>query len=152
LGLAVRAVALKLLGDRVSAASARVKADLAAELTVGDRKTAALTDGTAVGSVTYAKGRVTARVVNPNALADWVADNFPDEVQPQVRPAFLTAILDASKRAGQPMTPDGTLDVPGVVVGASEPYLTVRPDPAATDALVEAVRANGLLALETDPS
>lgn len=146
-GLAVQAMALRVLADKVRERSDAVKAELAAGLDVGDRKTATLDDGTIVGSVSYARGRISARVTDPSALADWVADTYPDEVVPQVRPAFLAAILDASKRAGQPMTPDGNLDVPGVVVGHADPYLSVRPDPDAVPALLEATRASLALAI-----
>lgn len=151
-GLAVQAVALRALADQVQTRAATVRGELQAALDVGDRKTATLEDGTPVGSITYAKGRVTARVSDERAFTEWVLENYPDEVVPLVRSSFRDAVLKATAAAGCPMTPDGNLDVPGVELGASAPYLTVKPDPKALPALVDAIRANQLLALDAgDP-
>jgi hypothetical protein len=147
-GLAVQSVALRVLGDKVAERAAAVKQELADAMTVGDRKTAALGDGTVVGSITYAKASWTAKVTDSRALARWVQLHYPDEVEPTVRPAFLSAILAASKQACLPMTPDGTLDVPGIAVVKGDPYISIRPDKAAEPALIDAIRANQALALE----
>jgi hypothetical protein len=146
--LAVQAVAMKVLADQVKARDIGVRRELQAALDVGDRKTATLDDGTKVGAITYANGRVTARVNDEQAFTEWVLANYPDEVVPLVRSSFRDAILKATTGAGQPMTPDGNLDVPGVVLGASAPYLTVKPNPDAIPALVDAIRANQLLSLD----
>jgi hypothetical protein len=133
------------LGKRVGKAKDTVKDQLAAELEPGDRKVARLASGIEVGSVTFTRGRASAGVINPRTLTEWVAANYPDEMEQQIRPTFLTAILEASKKAGVPMTPDGTV-VPGIWVGFTEPYLAAKP--TNVDALVDAIRAGQLLALE----
>lgn len=149
-GLAVQAVALRLLADKVAERANRIRQELADALDVGDRKTAALDTGQAVGQIIYAKASWTAKVIDSCALAEWVNTHYPSEVQlvPTVRPAFLAAILAASKQACLPMAPDGTLDVPGITVTKGDPYITIKPDKAAEPALIEALRANQALALE----
>jgi hypothetical protein len=59
--------------------------------------------------------------------------HYPTETElvVAVRPAFLTAIKTASAEAGQPCTPDGTLDVPGLAVSVGQPFIAARPAPAA---------------------
>lgn len=150
-GLAVQAVALRVLADKVTQRASEVRAALAEALDPGDRKTAALDDGTKVGTVTYTSAAWSARVTDPKAFADWVAAHYPTEVEVTVRPAFRDAVLRASKQACVPMTPDGQLDVPGVQVTKGDPYVAVRPDPAALPALVDAIRANQTLALDATP-
>jgi hypothetical protein len=145
--LAVQLIALRVLAERVRERADRVKAELAAVLDVGDRKTARLANGVDVGSITYTNGRTTVRVVNERALADWVADRYPDEVVPQVRASTLQAIKDATVRAGLPMMPDGTADVPGLQIVDGEPYLSARPKADALPVLVDAIRANQILVL-----
>lgn len=149
-GLAVQAVALRLLADKVAERANRIRRELADALDVGDRKTAALDDGQAVGQIVYAKASWSAKVTDERALTAWVSANYPSEVElvPTIRPAFKAAILAASKQACVPMAPDGTLDVPGVVVTKGDPYITITPDKAAEPALIEALRANQALALE----
>lgn len=144
--LPVEAVALKVLSDRVAARQAEVKQALAAEMVEGDRSSARLADGTAVGSVTYAKGKTTARVVNETQLTKWVAENHPDDIVQTVRPSFLASMLNAAAKAGAPVTEDGEL-LPGVDVVQSNGYLSVRPDPEAVPALIDAIRANMELSL-----
>lgn len=150
-GLAIQAVALKVLADRVDVRQRAVKRELAAALDPGDRKTAALDDGTKVGTVTYSSPDKRARVVNDRTLADWVADHYPDEVIPTVRPAFLALLLDTAKKSGTAVDVNTGEVIPGIDVGDTTPYLSVRPDPEAVGALVDAIRAGQLLALEEVP-
>lgn len=148
-GIAVKLVAAKVLTDRLQAYTADLKEQMAAMLDEGDRKTAALGNGTKCGTVTYTKGRVTARVVDDAALLAWVQANHPDEVVSQVRPSFLTALLDDAKKAGAAVSRETGELVPGVEVWMGTPYLSVKPDPAAVPALADAIRAGQLLALES---
>jgi hypothetical protein len=151
-GLAVQLIALRVLADKVGERITVVKGALQQALDVGDRKTATLDSGAPVGSITYAKGRVTPRVVDERAFTEWVLEQYPDEVVPQVRPAFRDAVLKTTRDAGVPMTPDGTLDVPGIELRPGTPYLTAKPNPDAVPLLLDAMRASALLAIETtDP-
>ena len=137
-GLAVQLIALRVLEVRVKARIGEVKAELQTSMGVGDRVKARMVDGKAVGSVTYTEGRETVRVVDARALADFVADNWPDEVIPQVRPSFLKAVQDMFLHGDA---------IPGLDLVTGEPYLSARPDPDAVGALVDAIRANQELAL-----
>lgn len=148
--LAVQAVSLKVLADMVAERQREVKSDLAESMVQGDRKSARLANGESVGSVTFTNGSPVARVVDERALVAWVTAMYPEEVETQIRPAFREAILKASAGAGMPMCPDGTADVPGIELGHSTPYLTVRPDKAKLPLLMDALRANALLAIEGD--
>jgi hypothetical protein len=145
-GLAVQAVALKALADRVAERLEEVKAELAEAIGPGDRTAARLNDGTKVGTVTYTNAAVRARVLHPGELSRWVQANYPDEIVPVVRPSFEKLLLDTSKKAGQPCSPDGEVDVPGIEVYTGRPYLTIRPEgwglTAAWPKWVEVLTAN----------
>lgn len=147
-GLAVQAVALKVLADKVTERQATVKAELQAALTIGDRKTAALADGTVVGSVTYAKGSNTAKVVDVHAFTEWVLANYPDEVVPLVRDSFKAVLLKGPQVDGQVIDDRTGEVVPGVEVSTSNAYIQTKPNADAIPALVQAIIANGMIALE----
>jgi hypothetical protein len=147
-GLAVQAVALRALAQRVTQRLDTIKGQLAYLIGPGDRTTARLDDGRSIGSISYAKGKVAATVVDEVAFTRWVLANYPHNITQAVRPAFTTAVLESSRRAGVPMAPDGTLEVPGVEVRDGAPYLTVRPDHDAITVAVDAVRAALELAID----
>lgn len=136
---------LKLLSDRVAKAYRQAKDEVAAQLGPEGRKNAVL-DGVKVASVSVTRtGRFS--VHNSAVFVDWVARNYPTEIyeEPTVRPAFLEAIKKASEAAGQPCTPDGTLDIPGVSIG--DPYPLVRKT-AEADLIVENLWMSGRLSID----
>lgn len=138
----IRAAVLKVLVDRISAAFKKAKEEVAVQLGPEGRKNAVL-DGEKLASVSVTKsGRFS--IHNADLFRDWVVRNYPSEVfdQPTVRPAFLDAIKKASEAAGQPCTPDGTLDIPGVSMG--DPYPLVRKVPGA-DKIIEDLWRSGRL-------
>lgn len=142
--LALRAAVLKLLSDKVNAAFKDAKNDMARELGPEGRKNAVL-DGEKLASVSVTKsGRVT--VSSDIQLTRWVEEHYPTEIEQvnQIRPAFLTAILKASEEAGEPCSPRGDLDVPGISIG--DPYPLVRKN-AGADELVEKLWQSGRLTL-----
>lgn len=140
---AEHSIILGQLKAKVVAADKDIRAELDSGMHVGDRLTAVY-DGELIGAVSKTAGRSTATVTDPDKLAAWVAERYPSEVEtkPVVRAAFLNAILDASKEAGEPCTPDGTSGVPGVRVNQGDPYLSVRPTAAAPE-LVARMVADG---------
>jgi hypothetical protein len=146
--LTLRALILRLLRDRIVEHEAANRAALSLAMGVGDRKTVQLPSDdeqdVPVGYATYAKGSTTAYVVDDAKFLAWVQANYPHEVETvsRVRPAFQRVVLDASKKFGAPMAPDGTLDVPGVYVRTGEPQLRIVPDKGdgAQLALIGAVR------------
>jgi hypothetical protein len=143
----IRAAVLKVLVDRITAAFKAAKEDVAVQLGPEGRKNAVL-GGEKLASVSVTKnGRFS--VHNPELFLSWVERNYPSEIYevPSVRPAFLEAIRKASEAAGQPCTPDGTLDIPGVSMG--DPYPLVRKVPGA-DKIIEDMWQKGRLNLDGD--
>jgi hypothetical protein len=158
--LARRLVVLSMLGKRVAEAVAETKDRLAGSLTVGDVKKPTHPDDPRLrlGSVTFAAGKVSAVVTDPAALAAWLGRRYPGKGRLDWVPAdkdefeafretyagervghwipaegLFEAVLAASRAAGEPMSPDGDLDVPGVKVSEGEPYLSVRPATSVPD-------------------
>lgn len=82
-----------------------------------------LPDGTEIATVNVPSASTRVTVTDPDALARWVAEHYPTEVEhkPVVRPAFLERLKDTSKLAGEPCAPDGTLDIPGLEVTSRPP-------------------------------
>lgn len=145
-------VATKVLAAKVADHANALKAEMSAALDPGDRKVAALDDGTKVGTVTYTNGRASVTVTDDVALTAWVQANYPDEVTTvvAVRPAFRAALLDAAKAAGAAVDVRTGEPLPGVSVRDGEPFLTVKPDADGLHALLHAIRASQLLALESE--
>lgn len=146
-GLATRAVALKLLADRVRDERAKVANELAGELSVGSRWTAEV-GGEAVGAVSYAKGRATAAVTDERAFREWVKATHPDEIVEQVRPSYAQWVCDLAKKNGVAADPKTGEIIPGVALSFTDPYVSIRPDAARAHLVIDSMRANGLLALE----
>lgn len=113
----------------------------------GDR-TAWKVDGQQVGGVQITAGAVRARVTDPRALLRWVQANHPTEVatEPVVRAAYLTALLDAAKQAGEPVDPTTGEAVPGIAVEVGDPIVRVVPAKG-SGVLIEAEWRAGRLAI-----
>lgn len=142
--MVLRAAVLKILSDRVNKAFREAKEEAATWLGREGRKNAEF-DGMKVAAVSVTKsGRVT---IDENLLTRWVEANYPTEVETvtKIRPGFLDAIKKASETAGEPCSPLGDLDVPGVSIG--DPYPLVRKADGA-DELVEKLWQSGRLSLD----
>lgn len=141
----IRAAVLKLLSDRLNDAFKAAKLEVAQQLGPEGRKNAVL-DGHKLASISVTKnGRVS--VSDERALTRWVEQNYPTEVETtvKVRPAFLDAIKKASEAAGEPCSPTGELDVPGINIG--DPYPMLRKAPGA-DELIEQMWQAGRLTMD----
>lgn len=132
--LLARAVALRVIADRVKELQDETKASL--HLETGDRLTATL-NGVPIGSVSQTKGRVTASVTDERAFAEWVEERNPDEIRKVVSDFYRKAILDVVKKNGAPVTEDGEV-IPGVSVNESDGYVSVRPNESAADVVARA--------------
>lgn len=132
--LLARAVALRVIADRVKELQDETKASL--HLETGDRLTATL-NGVPIGSVSQTKGRVTASVTDERAFAEWVEERNPDEIRKVVSDFYRKAILDVAKKNGAPVTEDGEV-IPGVSVNESDGYVSVRPNESAADVVARA--------------
>lgn len=132
--LALRALAFRLLQQRVKHADDANRAAIADDFKVKDREVVWLDlDGepVEVGHVRRDKGTITASVVDMGELIDWCEQNYPSEVeeyQPapvtRVRPAFLSKLLADAKANGAAITAEGE-PIPGVEVAAGEPKTVV---------------------------
>lgn len=127
--LALRALAFRLLQQRVKHADEANRAAIADDFKVKDREVVWLDlDGqqVEVGHVRRDKGTVTASVVDMGELIDWCAQNYPTEVeeyQPapvtRVRPSFLAKLLADAKANGAAVTAEGE-PIPGIGVEAGD--------------------------------
>ena len=166
--LALRALSLRLLADRLKLADSVNRAQITDGFNVKDRKVAWLPlDGVPVeiGHVRRDPGSTTATVTDMGALIDWCEQNAPTEVEEyapapvtRVRPAYLSALLDAAKKTGAAVTGDGEV-IPGIDVTVGDPRTVVKPagtleaeaalmaaivaDPAALGSLLGALPAGG---------
>lgn len=143
------AMAAQLVSKLVGEHAGRFKADLLALMadTGAERVRVADDDGTDLGAMSVAAGRVSAKVVDQGAFTAWVADRYPFELVQQVRDAFARKLLDAAAAVGVPVDTVTGEVIPGVEVSTGEPFLTVRPTAAAKDRMRETLRASGLLSL-----
>jgi hypothetical protein len=89
--------ALKPHGD---ALRARITDDFSARKV--EKLGAYLPDGTKIGSVSYRKGAVTARITDDQAALRWAMEKHPEQIMQAVRPAFLAMLLDVAKKDGIP--------------------------------------------------
>lgn len=153
--LSVQAVALKVLEDRVKAERQRVNDQLAKLLDPSDRKSATLPSGTAVGVVSFAKGRASAAITDEAALMAWLeANGYTDAIVPSLSGRYRELLLNLARKCGFPVGPGAEADVPGIAAWTAEPYLSVRPNPDTLPDLLDAIRAEAELAIvgRQDPS
>lgn len=145
--LALAEVVLKVMTERLKQAKNVADAELRSTALPGDRTSAVLPDGTIAGTLSQAKGRVTARVTDRDEFTAWVAETYPGEVETvtttAVRPAFEKAVLDTCKRQGHPVDANG-YEVAGVEVGVGEPYAITKVADGAEDAIAAAYQSGHL--------
>lgn len=143
--LARRLLLLASLESAVAEAVARTKEALAHRMSPGDLKRPQIA-GRPAGSVSYSAGAPRVTVTDPAALLAYVEQHYTTELEltTTIRESFLSAILEATKAAGEPCAPDGTLGVPGLSVLAGMPRITARPDKARAGELWAEARANPL--------
>jgi len=125
--LARQLAALAALAKRVKAHADTARALMATRMSPGETKRALHPDDDHVtlGTISMSVGPRRAAVTNEPALAMWVAANHPDQMVSTVDPAYVEALLEASKAAGEPCSPDGELDIPGLTVTSGDPVLKV---------------------------
>lgn len=86
-----------------------------------------LPDGSVIASITLSKATPRPYVHDERAVVQYVAENYPDEVERQVRPAFKKVLFDAltplDDRAVNTMTGEV---VPGVTFRTSQQSISLR--------------------------
>lgn len=139
---------LKVLSERIKAAKADLERQARDLMEPSDRAAVKL-DGETVGTVTLTAGRTAAKVTDPAELLAWVREQYPTEVVTveQIRPAFLTKLLDTSRGTGIAGVVEETGEVaPGIEVAQGQPYPMIRLT-ADADAVVSAAWKAGRLPL-----
>ena len=135
-----------LITKKISAGNKENKAAAEAELHAGDRRTVVV-EGETLGAVTMTKPRTAYKVTDPDALARWVAEQFPDKVEmvPVPKEWFVKGLLEQAKANGAPITDDGEL-VPGIEEVTGTSYASLKADPDAFSKLAGLI-GSGQLAL-----
>lgn len=148
---ALRAAVLKTLADEVDNRLAEAKEAAKAAFAEAGATQAVpqLPDGTKVATASLAGGDSrSASVTDENALLAWVAANHPGEIVTAIRDTYKKKLLDAAKAAGKPIDPVTGEVVPGITVGKSTPYVSLRFRPGGKDAIATAWRAGELAGIE----
>jgi hypothetical protein len=149
--LTLRAAVLKVLADEVDGrlAAAKEAARAAFRETGTSQAVPELADGTKVATASLAgDGGKSASVTNDAALLAWVAEHHPEEIVSAIRDNYKKKLLDAAKEAGRGVDPATGEVVPGITVGPSTPYVSLRFRPGGRDAVIAAWRAGGLRDIE----
>lgn len=117
---------LKVLSTRIGEAKKNADAEIRDGWKVKDRNAAVLPDGTKIGSVTLAKGKLTADIVNQDAFLEWVLATHPDAVEQvtvtRVNPDFAARMVAFARATGSTADPATGEEVPGLRVQEGDPY------------------------------
>lgn len=140
--LAARFALLKTLGSKLAEAKKAADCEIRDTWTPGDRLTAKLPDGTSLGSVTLAKGRATARLVDEPAYTAWVETTHPEHIETvtitRVDPAYTERLMSAARQLGEAIDGETGTIVPGIRVEQGDPYPTTRLSAGAVEAIARA--------------
>ncbi len=133
---------IKFLAEKLSAAKTSAAEALTSTWRPGDRNAGALPSGAVIASVTYAKGRISARVSDRESFEAWVKENHPTEIETvtttRVNPAYEALLTSAAKQAGVAIDATTGEEVPGITVGQGEPYAIVKLADDAEDLIAQA--------------
>lgn len=149
--LALRLAALTVIADRVEVEREATRAAIVDALDAlgGDSVRAELPDGTRIGKVSITAPKPSARVLDEDALAGWVAETHPTEVVWRVREAYRKVILDRAIAGpdGEAVDPSTGEIIPGIRFSERGRYPSMRfeSDGRAT---VEAAFAAGVIPLD----
>jgi len=149
--LAARMAVLKAITERLKDAKGAADCEIRDTWTPGDRLTAKLPDGTAVGSVTLAKGKTTARLVDEPAYRAWVEATHPEQIETvtitRVDPAYTERLMSAARQLGEAIDGETGSVVPGIKVETGDPYPSTRLGKDAGAAIAAAWAAGDLVEL-----
>lgn len=141
--------AANLIADEIEARGAAAKAELldAFAETGADRVTVTDDDGAKLAVVSKGAGRTSAAVVDEDAFADWVEANYPTAIVRTIAPDVRLRLLNAAKKAGEPVDVATGEVIPGVEIRTGAPYVSARPTPEAKERMRELLASSGLLEL-----
>lgn len=171
----VAAAVTTALAKMVKAANDTTRAKAEGTLDEGASVTLYTPLGGKLGKALVTNPDATAVVTSQSKLDGWLLEAYPDQAEEteEVSPdtgAVLAAlrefapelvvrtqrpiarmvpdVLAASAEAGEPMGPDGELDVPGVAVNKKPGVLQIRLDPKTAPQAIADMWAAGLIALD----
>ncbi|WP_026923313.1 hypothetical protein [Glycomyces arizonensis] len=147
--LAQKALAAKLIADELKDIEKAAKAGLMDEFEASgaDRVTVKDVDDVKLGVVSKGAGRVSATVVDEDAFADWVEKTYPDAIVRTVDPDVRLRLLNAAKKAGEPVDVATGEVIPGVEIKTGSAYVSARPTPEARERMHGLLASSGLLEL-----
>jgi len=148
-------IAAKLVADEIKARGDEAKAELLYEMTASgaERIRVLDEDGTDLGPVSIGTGRISATVVDEGAFVEWVAANYPEAIVQTVSPDMRLRLLNAAKKAGDPVDVATGEVIPGVDISQCANYVTARPSAEAKERMRDLLNGSRLLELaggETD--
>ena len=115
----------KMIGERIATMTAEVLSGMAD----GEVKSLEPKDrnGLKIASIVRSSGRTTAGVASESKAVAWAQASYPTEVETitRVRPAFLSALLEAAKKAGVGVDPRTGELLDWITVAEGDPYLSV---------------------------
>jgi len=137
--LAGRMIVTKVFQDDVNKAVADTRRRVEPLMDADDSIPAVLPDGTRVGTVKRSKAPRKPTVTDMAAVLAWVKEHRPEEVQTteSVTPAFLSYLLEQTRKHGEPVYEATGEIVPGVEMRTGTPSFLPQVD----DALVPVIRA-----------
>lgn len=147
--LAQKVTAAKLIADEIKAIGDDAKAELMEEFdaTGADRVTVTDDDGTKLAVVSKGSGRTSAVVADEDAFAAWVEQTYPEAIVKTVDPDVRLRLLNAAKKAGEPVDVATGEVIPGVEIRTGAPYVSARPTPEARERMRDLLASSGLLEL-----
>jgi hypothetical protein len=147
--LARTVVAAKLVSDEIKARGDAAKAELLESMAAAGAERIRVTDedGTDLGPVSLGAGRTSAAVVDEDAFAAWVKANYPEAIVSTVDPDMRLRLLNAAKKAGEPVDVGTGEVIPGVEITQGAAYVSARPTAEAKVRMRELLAGSGLLEL-----
>lgn len=127
--LARTVIAAKLIADEIKAIGDEAKAELLYEMTAAGAERIRVTDedGTDLGPVSVGAGRISATVVNEAAFAAWVKRTYPEAIVETVNPDMRLRLLNAAKKAREPVDVETGEVIPGLDITQGASYASGRP-------------------------
>lgn len=139
---------IKSLGAQASALRAEVHRQMIRDH--DERKAAVLPDGTKIGAVSIRKGSTSARITDEAAALRWAIDKHPEQIMQAIRPAFVTLLLDAAKKAGVGLDPSTGEVLDFIEVSTGNGGITITTTPEGKDRMAQI--AGGFAGMLTAPA
>lgn len=83
------------------------KAKAEADVTFPEEKTAGVVDGTVVSYTSRVSRKPELKILDDGAFVAWVAEYYPTEIMPAIRPAFLAELKERAIEVGAVISSDG---------------------------------------------